>query len=482
MIHAYLPEAIRAAEAPLLAAGVPLMRQAALQVANLARRLATCREITIAVFAGGGNNGGDGLWAAVELARRGYRTVIYLDRDNPNVEAIGAAQDAGIVISRDLHRVLATNAEIWIDALAGIGLVGAPRAAMAEVLCTLRAHAERTNPTIIAVDTPSGLGEQPHDGPILPATHTVTMIAPTTAQLCAPGRDLVGTLHVANLQVPIDPQTASAIMVGPRDIATYWPRPRHEDHKYTRGVALVAAGSHTYPGAGMLATAAALAVGPGMVRYQGEVANQIVATLPEVVTAPGRVQAALIGSGIEPGDQLARQVAKLCETSPVVVCDAGALSHLPSQPTNAALVATPHAGELAAMLAITRAQVAADPLSAARTAASRFHATIALKGPHTVIVEPSGMIYTIQTAPPALAAAGSGDVLAGTIVGALAQFQARSQAGEAQVPVGMQVALAASLHAAAAQRAGGYPLQVRQLPQALTRTLHDFTHHETSAK
>ncbi|MDO5727906.1 MAG: bifunctional ADP-dependent NAD(P)H-hydrate dehydratase/NAD(P)H-hydrate epimerase [Bowdeniella nasicola] len=473
MIHAYPPEVIREAEAPFLARGVPLMRRAAHEVAQRARAL-TCQPYPpTLVLAGGGNNGGDGIWAGAELAARGWPVAIYLAAPNANTDAIAAADTAGATFLTDLDPATLGRYHLWIDALAGIGLRGAARGSLGALLNKLRENAAITTPIILAVDTPSGLSETAHH-PALPATATVAMIAPAPAQFTPAGRALVGTLHVAPLDVPLDPARAGAIMIDEDDIAELWPIPRQSDHKYTRGVAQIIAGSTTYPGAALLTTAACVALSPGMVRYRGECRTAVTTYLPEVVTVAGRSQATLIGSGM-PTHLAAAQVSELLTGEGIVIADAGALAALPPPPHRAPLVLTPHAGELARLLQITRTEVEADLLAAARRAATTWDAIVVAKGPRTLITAPTGPFYLIQDATAALATAGSGDVLAGAITATLAQFAARGEQGHTLPPLALQVALAVSLHAAAATHAGGYPLQVRELPAALSATLRTLT-------
>jgi hydroxyethylthiazole kinase-like uncharacterized protein yjeF len=178
----------------------------------------------------------------------------------------------------------------------------------------------------------------------------------------------------------------------------------------------VRAGSAEYPGAGLLCVAGAGAGLAGMVRYVGDpaVADRVRAAHPEAV-GEGRVQAWAVGSGggSGAGEALA---AALADGVPVVV-DADALAHVDGH-LGVPAVLTPHAGELAAMTGVDRAEIEARGLAHARAAAERFGAVVLLKGRHTLVASPDGPVRVTTTGVPWLATAGAGDVLTG-LVGAL---------------------------------------------------------------
>jgi hydroxyethylthiazole kinase-like uncharacterized protein yjeF len=152
-----------------------------------------------------------------------------------------------------------------------------------------------------------------------------------------------------------------------------------------------------------------------MVRYAGGAAEAGLAAHPEVVVGEGRVQAWVVGSG---GDADSRQAlaAALDDGVPLVV-DADALRHL-ERPVGRPALLTPHAGELAAMLGVDRAEVEAEQLAYARRAAEEYDATVLLKGHHTLVAEPDGRVRVTTSGTPWLAVAGAGDVLGG-LCGAL---------------------------------------------------------------
>ncbi|TDE97633.1 bifunctional ADP-dependent NAD(P)H-hydrate dehydratase/NAD(P)H-hydrate epimerase [Occultella glacieicola] len=497
---AYRAESIRAVEAPALAAGEPLMERAAYAVASAAVAEARRRGLALVgaralVLVGGGNNGGDGLFAAAYLARRGLLVTAALLRERVHPEGLAAARRAGVrllptttpppppppaptpdraagradaeassghsaesaesadsaqgVDSADrgesadradraeLAPVLAAAeaAEIWVDAIAGIGLTGGLRGVSGEVARALNERRERSAvaPLVVAVDLPSGLeadgGAVP--GEVLRADITVTMIGLKPALLLPPAAAEAGDVQVVDLGL------AEAVAARPAvvrrlldaDVADLWPVPGPADHKYTRGVLGLVAGSDAYPGAAVLSSSGALRTGCGMVRYLGPAgaARMVLARHPEVVTAPGRVQAMVMGSGIAAGEPVPEAAAQaIADPGVALVVDAGGLDWLPADPTALArrrVVLTPHAGELARLLdgrgePVERAAIEADPGRWAQRAAELTGAVVLLKGPVTVVAGPEGAWYSQADGTGWLATAGSGDVLAG-IVGAL---------------------------------------------------------------
>jgi hydroxyethylthiazole kinase-like uncharacterized protein yjeF len=212
-------------------------------------------------------------------------------------------------------------------------------------------------------------------------------------------------------------------------VAALLPVPDRGADKYRRGVVGVLAGSPEYTGAAVLSVGGAVRGGAGMVRYPGGAADAVRARWPEVVAAPGRVQAWVIGPGT--GESQRSEIAKaLAEGVPVIV-DADGLSHVPARFDTPALL-TPHAGELARLLEVPREDVEARRLHFAGAAARRWNATVLLKGSTTLVVASDGRVRANPTGTPALATAGSGDVLSGLagalLAGGLDPFDAGSVA------------------------------------------------------
>lgn len=259
--------------------------------------------------------------------------------------------------------------------------------------------------------------------------------------------------------------------------------PRPEDDKYSRGVLGVCTGSSEYPGAAVLGVQAAARTGVGMVRYLGPAAaaQLVLARRPEVVAGLGRVQAWLLGSGMNGADLAAETASNLAEAAASglpVVCDAGALDY--ARQTTGPTVITPHYRELAGLLARTGASVdpatiAVDPGEWAARGAEMLGVTVLLKGTVTWIADPAGVRLTVSDSPSWLATAGSGDVLGGILGALLATHHDLLQTDAAALPA--LAATAAWVHAAAAERAScGGPIAALDVADAVPATIAALLH------
>lgn len=254
----------------------------------------------------------------------------------------------------------------------------------------------------------------------------------------------------------------------PAEAASWIAVPGPYDDKYSRGVLGLVTGSERYPGAAVLGAEAALHTGVGMLRYLGGAREAVLARRPEAVTAPGRVQAWVLGSGVDAddADTADRMRAALAEGVPAVL-DAGGLG-LAGAATGH-VVLTPHAGELARMLGVERAEVIADPAGSATAAAERFGAVVLLKG-STTHVRGAGLELEARMAPAWLATAGAGDALGGILGALLATHPQASPADLAHL-----AASAAVIHGLAAQRASaGGPFTILHLCHAIPATIADL--------
>lgn len=591
MIEAWSVADVRAAEEPLLAAGVPLMERASFALATVvARDLARRRSVALpdggrrdgrvtgaraVLLVGSGNNGGDTLHAGAYLARRGVEVLAVLTGEHAHAGGLAALRDAGgrveVLVGspdgaahgdrhHDRHRdhldphvadrvaAQAARADVVLDGLVGIGARGALRGVAADLVERLTAVLDGDSahgperpgrPWVVAVDAPSGIGvdDGTVPGPVLRADRTVTFGAAKPGLLLPPATHLAGHGAVVDIglrlgapvpdaPVPDAPglgapgpgvagpdapapdrgkTTPVVRRLEPADVAALWSVPGATDHKYTRGVVGVVAGTPTFPGAAVLVTTAAVRTGPGMVRYGGpdDATRAVLAARPEVVPAAGRVQCWVLGPGVPavpgPGDDpvddggqhervrtaLAAATATDATTTdatttdatttgatpervPAVV-DAGALSLLPER-CPPSVVLTPHAGELATLLRargddVARTDVEAEPLRWARRAHEATGATVLLKGSATVVVGPEGA-WSQADAPAWLATAGAGDVLAG-ILGTLLAAHAERVVREPGLAARLAAA-AAVVHGLAAERANpGGPVAALDVADAV---------------
>jgi len=258
----------------------------------------------------------------------------------------------------------------------------------------------------------------------------------------------------------------------PDDAANHIAVPREHDDKYSRGVLGVITGSSTYPGAAVLTVEAALHTGVGMVRYLGDSRSSelVLARRPEAVTAPGRVQAWLIGSGMDAGDRDEAAIVAALEQGLPAILDGGALD-LHTRAT-ASVVITPHYRELARVLRVDVSEVAADPARWSRSAADTLGATVLLKG-HTTWISGPDIHLSVAVAPPWLATAGAGDALAGILGALVATHSAEVEADP--TALARLAATAAVVHGLAATRANaGGPFTIMDLCAALPATVVDL--------
>jgi NAD(P)H-hydrate repair Nnr-like enzyme with NAD(P)H-hydrate dehydratase domain len=251
--------------------------------------------------------------------------------------------------------------------------------------------------------------------------------------------------------------------------------PRASDDKYRRGVLGVVTGSAMYPGAAVLGVEAAVRTGVGMLRYLGpeRAADFVLHRRPEVVTAPGRVQAWLLGSGVDPAGRDEASTGYMRQAfagGEPVVADSGSLDLLDSPA--APVVITPHYRELATLTGQRPEEIEADAAGSAARAADSLGVTVLLKGARSHVAEPGGVRLVCESHVGWLATAGTGDALAG-ILGALVA----TNAARAAKPGGLaHLAAAASvLHSLAGERAsGGGPLTVLDLAAAVPSVIAEL--------
>lgn len=399
---------IRAAEEKVFAEqpGVDIMSRAADATVSVARVMAPGGPVVVAV--GPGNNGGDGLFAAATLAAD-REVLLCLTMGSAHQAGLEAANGAGC---REVDAAEATeslaDASLVIDAVLGIG----GRAGLPGDLATFADAAHALGVPVLAVDLPSGLdADSGRAHQSFRADCTVTFAAPKPCHVIGEASQRCGDVVVADIGVEV--QDTGVAVAEESDVALWWPVPGPASQKYTRGVVGLDTGSAHYPGAALLGCAGALHAGPGMVRYLGGAPQELVIPrFPSIVMADGRVQAMVLGSGWGELGDAADRLATAVDRGVPLVLDADALSLLPTQLPPGCLL-TPHAGELARMLGVERGDVEADPMGSAREAASRFGATVLLKGGTQYVATPGGNVTIAVRGPAWTGQAGSGDTLAG---------------------------------------------------------------------
>ena len=459
---------MRAADAATIAAGTPgiaLMEAAGRAVAEAAAVLAPRGPVL--VLAGPGNNGGDGFVAARLLAEAGRDVTLML---------LGARErlrgDAARAAARWHGPVLPAapelpEAAVIVDALFGVGLDRPLEGRAAELV----AAANAAPAPILAVDVPSGLDADSGQplGPAIEAAATVTFFRKKPGHLLEPGRSLRGTLELAQIGIS-EAVLAETGILGHENTPALWaralPRLSGASHKYTRGHVAVLSGGATRTGAARLAAGAALRAGAGLVTLASPTSALLVnaahltavmlarVDTPEELAAlleDRRYTAAVLGPGMgtTPGARALTEVA--LAAPPALALDADALTQFAGAPEalfaaimarQAPVTLTPHDGEFARLFP----DLAQLPVKTerARRAAERSGAVLVLKGADTVIAAPDGRLAINANAPPWLATAGAGDVLAGFIGALLGQ----------RVPAFEAAAAAVWMHGAAGTEVG----------------------------
>jgi len=462
MRYYYTAEQIRAAEAPLLAV-LPdgaLMRRAATGLATAVAGQLRCGTGAVAsrricVVVGSGDNGGDGLWAAVLLRRRGVATdAILLSPEHAHAHALSAFRSAGGQVVGDVT----PGTDLVIDAVVGISGSGPLRPAAAAVFEAV----DDAGIPVVAVDIPSGIDAATGaiNGPAVGAALTVTFGG------LKPVHALADCGRVELIDIGLDLPNTDLAGFDAADVKARWPMPGPHDDKYTQGVVGILAGSAAYPGAAILCTGAAVAATSGMVRYAGPAATDVVSHWPEVVIAPdapsaGRVQAWVVGPGLGTDEAALMALTFALGSDLPVVVDADGLTVLAAHPhlvtrRRAPTVLTPHAGEYARLAG---RPPGADRVGAARRLAETFGATVLLKGNVTVIAG-SGVTFLNPAGGSWAATAGSGDVLSGIIGALLAAGLAPDEAAAA----------AAFVHCRAANASAADPGPV-SVPTSASRIL-----------
>ncbi len=472
-------------------AGRVLMESAGAAVADVAASLAGSAPKKIVVVCGPGNNGGDGFVAARLLGERGYAVELGLLGDRTRLR--GDAADAARCWTGPVAPAAALvfeHADLLIDAVFGAGLDRDLDGEARALVERMNRWTRDTGRPIVAVDTPSGLDGDTGAvrGAAVEARATVTFFRYKPGHFLLPGRALCGERHLADIGIDksvlgeIAPDT---FLNAPELWRAAFPTPKIDGHKYSRGHALVVSGPAWSTGAARLSARGALRAGAGLVTLASPRAARDVngAHLTAIMIAPcdgprdiariladARFNVVVIGPGLGVGEATAELVsAALRAAAPgrSVVLDADALTSFAGRATMLAaridasgmeVVLTPHDGEFARLFDLKGSR-----LARARAAARLSGATLLLKGPDTVVAHSDGRAAISYNAPPWLATAGSGDVLAGFVGGFLAQGMPAFEAANAAVWT----------HGAAA-RAFGPGLIAEDIPERMPGVLRDL--------
>ena len=447
--------------------GIPsllLMENAGLQaVLEMERSFPRLRTSRVAIVCGRGNNGGDGFVVARHLFDRGTAVEIFLLAKRSDVKGdartnLEIIRKMGVPISeiptsQDLQatREVIGGADMVVDAILGTGTTGAAKGLFAEAIDLLN----RSGRPIVALDIPSGLSsdEGGIPGPSINATLTITFGLPKRGLILFPAASQAGRVVTVDIGLPsqlLSDPILDVSLLEPDDAAAALPPRDPNAHKGTYGHVLVLAGSPGKTGAAAMCALSALRIGAGLVTLAlPESLNDIMeAKLTEVMTEPlpetrertialaaldkvltlmegKRVLA--VGPGLSTHPETSELVRELLSATRVpLVVDADGINALgPKLETlpkaTVPLILTPHPGELARLLSISREEVVQNRIPIAQKVATSFKVHLVLKGGRTLVVDPEGRVAINMTGNPGMASGGTGDVLTGLIAGLLAQ-------------------------------------------------------------
>lgn len=409
-----------------------LMEKAALQlVSRLEDEFPAERFGRVAVLVGPGHNGGDALVMARELHLRGRQVRVWFPWESAKELTLAHVQymrARGVPIFSDLHEL--EGCDLLIDGLFGFGLNRTLEGVALDAVC----WANMQEVPLVALDIPSGLHSDTGlvMGAAVRASRTWCLGHWKRGLLENRAAPYTGVLHLVDIGLP-EPAEACDRVIDSVPLREYMPPRRSRDaHKYTAGRALLVAGSAQYPGAALLALNGCRAAGAGYVGLatHASLRSLVVAEAPDTIVLPSDEigveqteawDAILCGPGLGARGSC---VEPLLRGAVSLVLDADALNALAANPSwlgrvSAPVIMTPHYGEFAHLFP----DLAGHPsqIEAARQASQRTGFVVVLKGPHTIVAEPGGLCHVNLRSTPALARAGTGDVLAGLITGLLAQ-------------------------------------------------------------
>lgn len=465
--------------------GFTLMESAGRAAADVALSMLTDRLLDrVVCLCGKGNNGGDGFVIARTLSQHGVHVDVCLVGDS-NQLTEDAARNHGLVVELAEKvsnlRVVAysglealetlTGAALYVDALLGTGLSSDVRDPLTGVISWLNLQ----KAPILSVDLPSGLDSD--DGRIMgiavEATRTVTFGAYKTGLLIGDGPDITGSVQVAEMGIPrfildeLVTEPGSARVCDRDYVRELLPERTRQSHKYASGPTILFGGSDQFPGAPTLAATAAARVGSGYVVSvcPPSIGSILAEKLTEIPVMPWisddsgpdldatidqlgnrweKARSVLVGPGLGRESATMQFVLDILRVSPNAVVDADGLYALIGQTdfvrdhSNGRWILTPHAGEFRRLCG--DAVNLDNPVEAARAFAREWNVVLLLKGLPSVTAAPDGRVMINDTGNPAVATAGSGDVLAGMVAGLVARGIEPFEAATAAIHIGGAIA------------------------------------------
>ncbi|KJS13119.1 MAG: carbohydrate kinase [Peptococcaceae bacterium BRH_c8a] len=456
--------------------GVVLMENAGLQVVKAVTDvLGDPAGKHAVIFAGKGNNGGDGFVVARHLLNMGAQVQVFLAAEqeqisgdaqvNLNIWLKTGQKVFPLTKSNDINlvRLALMNADLVVDALYGTGFKGTIQKPMATFIEAINACGK----PVVAVDIPSGLEADTGrvNGPCIRASYTVTFALPKIGLVLPESRLYVGKLHIADISIPaalLADNQAKRNLITKQLVCGDWPRREGREHKGNFGRVLLIAGSRGMSGAAVLAAQAAARSGAGLVTLgvPAGIHNIVETKLTEVMTFPlpetnngtldksaldmiteraVNTDVIALGPGLGGSNETKALVRELLlKIEKPCVLDADGLNAMTGRTelfrlVKSDLVLTPHPGEMARLCGISIDKVQNNRLATTAKKAVEWNTIVVLKGAGTVIAEPDGSIYINSTGNPGMASGGTGDVLTGLIAGLMAQGMTAGSAAAAGV-------------------------------------------------
>jgi len=450
-----IPEEMAEYDRRTIEKGTPgdvLMERAGSAAADMVMQMISPDDGPVIVFAGPGNNGGDGLVLARKLREKSFYAHVVLataagkslsHQCQTNLSRF--VQDGGIVVPLNKMKKLPDSPSLVVDALLGTGFRGKIEGVFADCLIKLKEY----SCIVLAVDTPSGIDGKTGDADPLTvrADVTVTFGAPKAGLIFPPGCGYSGAIFTADIGIEVE-RMKNRMVPGLKEVSALLPERPVDGHKGTFGKLLLVGGSEKMPGAPQLMSLGALRSGAGLVTLAVPLsAHQLIAgRIPEVISSyflpgdatgipdPSGFQAAAIGPGMGNSPATRKVVNYILNNWRIpLVLDADALNVMdnPSEILknyDEKLIITPHPGEMSRLVKCDPSNIASRS-GAARKLAQSSGITVVLKGRPTMIFSPDKGTGTIAAGNNGLATGGSGDILTGIISSLLAQGMEPFDAG-----------------------------------------------------
>jgi len=450
------PAEMREIDRQAIEDGIPdilLMEMAGRGSAELADKLLQYNDSgrKVLIFAGSGNNGGDGLVVARFLDMWGYAVKVIMLKEESSLKG-NSLLNFNICKNRENIEIVPVNtlnkkeivnycnsSNLIIDAILGTGLKGKVRGIISEIIDIIN----KSSTEVLAVDIPTGInasnGKVP--GKAITAKNTATMAFPKLGMLLYPGHNYMGEIKIIDLGMPkisINKVKYNHYTLTADEAEALLPKRKIDGHKGTFGKINVIGGSTGMTGAPALTGFSALKMGAGLVKiYLPEEIRALTASYyPELITATinyekldeltDNIDVLVLGPGLGQSKKAKKIVDKLLlDSKKPMIIDADGINLISDldllKNNKFPILLTPHPGEMARLIDSSIKEIQDKSIEIAREFSQKYNVYLILKGATTIVSLPDGRIYLNLTGNDGLATAGSGDVLTGIVAGIMAQ-------------------------------------------------------------